>query len=412
MALEPQSVKADVELLSGDEISPESETLVDPDVELLEEGIDPETGLTEEAEEEITEEEPEVEVEDKKIEEVKDDKFNLSRPTVTDINKAFPDFFKKFPDIKNMMFREKEFTMLFPTVEIAKDAAEAAEALSDFRGDLFEGTGEKFTKALDEAGELDKFSTNFLTNLQKSNKDAYWNAVTPTLQNMVRAVWREGVKRNDDNLKLSAENVSIYLFDTAEVAQGKKSAIVEKQPEDPKIKAERADMQREKFNTFRIDVLQECNKGAASQLDLDKFKQLTPKMKTILAREIITEVDNTIAKDEAHMKFVNSLWKRTQQSGYTNEIKSRIISAYLERAKSLVPSIRRRLLTEALGNTPSEAKRKLEVSERAQSRREPGSGGRPANGGRVSVPSAKSVNWDKTTDMDFLNDNTTLKGRK
>jgi len=410
MALEPQSVKADVELLSGDEISPESETLVDPDVELLEEGIDDETGLTEELPEEVKE--LEEKLEEKVEEEPKEDKFPYDRPTVTDINKAFPEFFKKFPAFKDVMFREKEFTMLFPTVEIAKDAAEASEALSDFRGDLFEGTGEKFTKALDEAGELDKFSSNFLTNLQKSNKDAYWNAVTPTLQNMVRAVWREGVKRNDDNLKLSAENVSIYLFDTAEVAQGKKSAVVEKQPEDPKIKAERADMQREKFNTFRIDVLQECSKGAASQLDLDKFKQLTPKMKTILAREIITEVDNTIAKDEAHMKFVNSLWKRTQQSGYTNEIKSRIISAYLERAKSLVPSIRRRLLTEALGNTPSEAKRKLEVSERAQSRREPGSGGRPANGGRVSVPSAKSVNWDKTTDMDFLNDNTTLKGRK
>lgn len=395
------SFSADVELLGEDPIV--DEVIDEPEVE---EVIPPESD--DEPKQELQEND---EDEDKvKEPEKKRDYLPHERPTLTDIRKEFPDFFKKFPQMEHMLFREKEYTELFPTVSEAKDAAEASEALQDFRDDLFTGNGEKFVSALKDQGELTKFGKNFITNLQKTDQQAYWNAITPTFENVVRAFYREGQRRNDASLVASAENLSIYLFDTDEVAQGKKTFVKDEVKTDPQVARERTEWEREKSNTFTISVREDIFDGLKNEIRIEN-QSLTPKMKSLLTADIISEVDAVIKKDVGHMKYVQSLWNKAK-GDYSSEIKSKIISAYLERAKSLVPSIRRRLLSEALGSSVVETERKREISDRTQNRREPGSQGKPS-GNTVKNHSAKSVDWNSTTDMDFLSDNVTLKqGRK
>lgn len=396
---EETSLAQDVDLLQ-----PEVDEVLVPEVEVEEEIESDE--LPEEELNETDEEETEEEVKEVK----KRDYLPHERPTLTDIRKEFPDFFKKFPQMEHMLFREKEYTELFPTVSEAKDAAEASEALQDFRDDLFTGSGEKFVSALKDQGELAKFGKNFISNLQKTDQQAYWSAITPTFENVIRAFYREGQRRNDASLVASAENLSIFLFDTDEVAQGKKTFVKEEAKTDPQVARERSEWEREKSNTFTIAVREEIFNGLKGEIKISN-QSLTPKMKSLLIADIISEVDAVIKKDGAHMKYVQSLWNKAK-GDYSSEIKSKIISAYLERAKSLVPSIRRRLLSEALGSNVDETKRKLEVTERTQNRREPGSQGRPS-GTTVKTHAPKSINWDKTSDMDFLSDNVTLKqGRK
>ena len=312
--------------------------------------------------------------------------------------------------MEHMLFREKEYSTLFPTVADAKDAQEASLALDDFRNDLFTGNGEKFTMALKKAGELGKFSQNFLTNLQKTDKDGYWNAVTPTLENLVKGFFREGKRRNDPNLVASAENLSIYLFDTDEIAKGTKSTIKTQPQEDKRVTDRLADIDRQQNNNFRIGVLEGIATGINPVIGLDKMPNIKPSMQKLLSKQILDEIDAVISKDQTHMSFVNALWKRAN-GNYTNDIKSKIISAYLERAKSLVPSIRRRVLSDALGMSPEKSREKLEISRQTQSRREPGSQGRPS-GSNTRTHSAKSIDWNKTSDMDLLNGNIELKQRR
>ncbi len=401
----------DVKLLSdaGDPVTDKKADVIDDDVALLEEGADDDVIIEDEPE---SDDEPIEELEADEVEEKKPVKDLLphERPTLTDIKKEFPEFFKKFPSMEHMLFREKEYSQLFPTVAEAKDAAESAQALDDFRTDLFTGSGEKFTLALKEAGELEKFSQNFLTNLQKTDKDGYWNAITPTLENLVKGFMREGKRRNDQNLIASAENLSIYLFDTDEVAKGTKTMIPAKAAEDKRVTDKLADIDRQQSNNFRIDVL----KGISEEIDpiigLGKMQNIKPTMQKILNKQILDEVDDVISKDQSHMNYVNGLWKRAK-GNYTNEIKSKIISAYLERAKSLVPSIRRRVLADVLGMSAERSREVKEQNQRTQQRREPGSQGRPA-GSSARVHSAKSIDWNKTSDMDLLNGNVSLKGGK
>ena len=400
------SLSADVELLSGDPIDPK---IVDPG-----EKLDPEDKIVDSEDEEapIIEDDPESddepEVESEPVDEKKKEYLPHDRPPISAIKKEFPELFKKFPQLEHMYFREKEYTEIFPSISDAKEAVEASEALRSFRDDLFTGNGDKFTEALKQAGELDKFSRNFLTNLQKSDKDTYWNTITPTLQNLVTGFFREGKTRNDANLIASAENLSIYLFGTAEVAQGSKNVIKDEPKEDKRVTDKLADIERSQYNTFRISALEGIATGRLALVDL-KSSGLTKTMQELISDKILTEVDNLIQKDPTHMKYVNGLWEKAK-GNYTGEIKSKIISAYLERAKSLVPSIRRRLLSEALGTSPDESKRKLEQVRSVQNRREPGSQGKPS-GLSTRVHNAKSVDWSKTSDMDFLNGKVETKNR-
>jgi len=398
------SMADDVKLLAGDPVDDVKETPIDDDVALLDEGD--EVVEVPEDEEVLSDDEPEVEDEpaDKSV---KKDLLPHERPTLTDIKKEFPEFFKKFPSMEHMLFREKEYSQLFPTVAEAKDAQEASAALDDFRADLFTGNGEKFTAALKDAGELNKFSRNFLTNLQKTDKDEYWNAIQPTLENLVKGFLREGKTRNDQNLVASAENLSIYLFGTDEVAKGTKTMIPAASTEDKRVSDKLADIDRRDYNNFRINVLEGIAMGIDPIIGVKDLKNIKPTMQKILSKQVLDEIDEVMSKDEPHMRYVNSLWTKAK-GNYTNEFKSKIIAAYLERAKSLVPSIRRRVLADALGMTVERSREAKEQNQRTQQRREPGSQGRPA-GNSVRVHSAKSIDFNKTSDMDILNGNVTLK---
>lgn len=367
--------------------------------------IDVETDETPESDDE-----PEEELESTDEKPSKKEYLPHERPPISAIKKEFPELFKKFPQLEHMYFREKEYTEIFPTVADAKEANEAAEALTTFRDDLFTGDGSKFVSALKDADELGKFSKGFLTNLQKIDKDAYWDTIVPTLQNLVTGFFREGQSRNDANYIASAENLAIYLFGSAEFAQGKRSAITTEPKEDKRVEERLANIDRKEYNTFRINTLEGISNGLKPLIDLTK-SGLSKTMQELISDKIMKEVDDSIGKDSIHMKYVNSLWNKAK-GNYTEEQKSKIISAYLERAKSLVPSIRRRLLSEALGTSPEESKRKLEKVAEVKSRREPGSQGKPA-GSSVRAYNPKAIDYGKTSDMDILNGNVTLKtGRK
>ena len=69
-------------------------------------------------------------------------------------------------------------------------------------------------------------------------------------------------------------------------------------------------------------------------------KGMTDFVKDAITDKIIDKVGSTIAKDQFFQRQLASLWKKAQREGFNSEAKSRIISAYLARAKKIVPSVR------------------------------------------------------------------------
>lgn len=361
---------------------------------------------------------------DEEHEESLDDKVIAGRPTVTDINKKFPDFFKKFPEMKHMLFREQQYASLFPTVESAKEASFNSNQFDNMRNDLLIGDGKSFVTALKAENGLDNFSTGFLDNLATADKDLHWKVISPILQNAVRAAFNQGRRSGNANLENSAKWLTDYLFgngavgqidpDTMDILSGKKSVVAQKQePDEKESKAQKelndlkiakiGDFRSSVNNTVETSLLKDVNVG------LDKY-QLSRLEKKVLAREIVDKVAAKLNEDPIFVRTRDDLWKKAAKNGFKTTDQSSIITSVLARASSLIPSIRRTAVAEALKDSTSEISKRRSKIENINSRREIGSQGRPARETTSQVPSnPRNINWKKTSDMDLLSGRVTLR---
>ena len=117
-----------------------------------------------------------------------------------------------------------------------------------------------------------------------------------------------------------------------------------------------------------------------------------------LIDDIISKIDKKLNFDQGHKVVMGARWKRAKQTGYNNDEKSKLISTYLARAKSLIPSVRDEVRRAALGKTIKTAQAHGEkIRSTVSSHKE-------INGGRSSGSrSADTKDYRKMTDMEILN---------
>ena len=131
-------------------------------------------------------------------------------------------------------------------------------------------------------------------------------------------------------------------------------------------------------------------------------------IRTTIVDRIIEDLGTQLTSDKDHIRFMDSLWDKSKRNGRTEADKARIITAYLARAKSLIPSLRSKYVSEALGQKTRIASGKKEKTEEIASRTNSGTSGRGSNGANKNY-NPKSINYSKTSDADILNDNITYK---
>ena len=124
-------------------------------------------------------------------------------------------------------------------------------------------------------------------------------------------------------------------------------------------------------------------------------------MKDSILDKVMSETDSAMARDEQHIRNMNALWERAARMGQGKDFKNRLIQTYVNRARTLVGPIRRRLVAEAVAKVhkkPSGA-----PSTSATTRKAVPAG--KSSGGNSRPPSPKEVDWSKTSDLDYLNRN-------
>ena len=361
-------------------------------------------------------EEKEEKLEEKEPEEKKEDRPPFDRPTMQQMRDAFPDLFKKFPSLRDIYYREQEFSQIFSTVEEAKNASSGASSFDSVSNKIFNGDIEGLLSAVKQVDEtaFGKLAQNVLPAIYKMSPDLHWQATLPMLQNLVRGFWIEGQKRGNDNIKNSAEYLSDFIFGDIKVARGEKNLV----PEAPKQTEEQARFEQEKaryamtrLNDFSNSVKSSSGNQLRSFVDDDKVDPdgiFSNFIKETIVGKVLQEVDNQLVADKAHMKYMNSLWNKARENGFGDEWKSRIISAYLARAKSLVPATRAKFVSEAMGTSSRASGKRKEIEEKTRARREPGPGGRTSSE-RNGPVDAKNIDWSKTSDLDLLEDRVTFR---
>ena len=368
--------------------------------------------------------EPEEETEELEEKEEEAQPENLSthpfdRPSIKAIEEKFPGFFKQFPALRDMYFREAEYSKVFPTIDDAREASENNTAFNSIRESVFEGNGEKFFSAIKEVSDkdLERFSTKVLPTLFKVHPQSFWRAANPLVEDIARNMFEKGKKEGNESLQNAARYLSDYFFGKTEIAEGKDTSIV-KVEEDSGVKQEREKFDNERATAFRSTVENDLRselvraiegkdpKTGKSRLDPDSV--FSKFIRTTIVDRIIEDLGSQLTSDKDHIRFMDSLWDKAKKNGRTDADKARLLTAYLSRAKSLIPSLRSKYVSEARGGNEKIASKNKEKTEEINSRVSSGTQGKGSNGSNKNYH-PKSINYSKTSDADILNDNITYK---
>lgn len=373
-----------------------------------EEETSEETPEEEESEEDDEDDEEVDEDKDKddKEEETDEDLSLLSRPSIKEIKAKYPNLFKDFPDLRHMYFREQQYNQLFPTIDDAKVAAQRNEILGGFEDAIFErGNSAELLNALAENNKLEPFLDNFLPTLLKGSPEDYIRITTPVLKQVLRSMKKEAESAGNKNLTNSIWHISNHLFDS----DGEIPADAKK--ETPKVDPEKLALQERLDNIARSteqDFARATLLRGKDKLEEIIAKNIDPKgvltdfTKKAVIKETYETVMNKLKEDPKHRQLMGQLWKAAKKGNFTGEHRASLVNAFLARARTLVPEIRAKLRSEALGKKSV----KTETTATKKKTHVPAGG----SGGKVSGKvDTRKIDWRNTSDKDIFSDRVTLR---
>jgi hypothetical protein len=302
------------------------------------------------------EDEEDKDKEDEEEDEELDEELKLTS-TVTDIKKEFPEFFKKFPDIRAALFRDQRYLETVGSVEDAEKIAKKADILDSIENDVLrQGNVIPFLDTLKKEGDeaFPKVMGQILPYLQKTDKDLYLDVVAVPIKQLLRAAFREGGGKKSD-LGRAALYIHHYFFngntDVEAELKNERTPKEEKSDTEKRLEQRLTEIEEREYKGFKTGVddsyISRMTKEIRSTLDKDE--RLDDYKKSKLVEDILTDLRDQMYSDERYLKSVNALWEQAKKSAWSNDFKSRIVSTALARAKSLLPESRKKLVAKALG---------------------------------------------------------------
>lgn len=316
------------------------------------------------------------------------------------VKKASPDLFKKIPGLREALENEKEYREIFTTIEGAKSAATSANMLEAMYQDIASGDVEKtgkFLKAIKSTNEeaFEDFSHTILDSIGKINPQLYGEVMLKPMKKALMSMYADALKSGNKNLAAVAIHAHNYWFETQDIKaplEDRKKATKTKEQE--AWEREKQEFESTKLNDFRSGITEVVNHSMKLSItkELDGIK-LDDYQKRNVIRDIFTEVDKTLGDDKRYLNGIQSLFDQAKSSKFSPDWKSRIVKAYLQRARQALPAIRNKVLREA--------GIKVNSSQKSESRRlvPAGLGG---NKSEEKIDFSR-VDRSRTTDMDILN---------
>jgi len=387
-------------------VETDNEILSD-DVEVPEESEIPEKSEDTELSDEEKEEKEKLEKEAKEKEEKEDKPFPYERPSIADIKAKYPEFFKDFPTFRDSIFREVEYTKMFPTIEDAKEAVDDVLAFNGLRDSVLAGKSEDIIDAIEQTDKKAalQFATGFLPALYKKNQEFYAAAVTPLFEKLARTLYNN----SDENTRNAALVLAHFMWgkDGDGVVKGEKTFIKgnEESAEEKRLREDRSKFESEQYEGFRGAVLSDLSsqRRALITRGLDPQKTMTDSQKEMLIERIEKLVDQTLVSDASHMSVMNARWLRSKREGFNNTSKEKIVSAYLSRAKQVIPSIRDKERDAFFGTKKKASEKKIEEIDNRSSKKEVVSG-RVAGSQKEVLKPSKEL-YRKMSDLEILSTN-------
>jgi hypothetical protein len=375
---------------------------------------------TPEGEEEEPEEADELKELEEEIEPPSEEQLELVTPVRRkEILKKYPALFKDFPYLEKAYYREQQFTELLPTIDDAKTAVEKSQVLDRFESDLMSGSTETVLKAVRETNPngFYKIVDDYLPTLAKVDEKAYYhvigNITKHTIVSMVQEARRLGVQNDAEGkpqpgvaLQNAALLLNQFVFGTTEFKPPSQLANNDDPRENTREKqlAEKEQtFVRTQFENTRNDLNTRVNNTLKNTIDanIDPKKSMTDYVRKNAARDCMDNLEKVINQDSRFKALLDKLWEKAFAEGFSKESADRIRSAYVSKAKTVLPALLKKARNEALRGT---GHRVREDNDSSDTKRGPVPAGRPRSQERPTgkIKEAKDIPRGMST-LDFLN---------
>lgn len=290
------------------------------------------------------------------LEEVDEEKLELTTPVRRrEILKKYPQLFKDFPYLEKAYYREQQFTEIVPTIDDAKAAVEAKATLEGYVDDMVvKGNVNNVLKLIKDtspetfAGVVD----NYMDHLANVDREAYGHVLGNITKNIILGMVEEAQETNNEDLKVAALLLNKYAFGTSKFVAPKKLAKVESADKD---KTDSLSKREQEFAQHQIEVamnevdtkINNSIKGAIES-NIDPNGVMTDYIKRNAIKDAQEKMTELISKDTRLKKIVDKLWEKAAAANFSDSSKAEIRKAFLSKAKSLLAPVLKSARNEAL----------------------------------------------------------------
>lgn len=401
-----------INFLGDDESIPLEETNDEPESDKTDKKSDKETKDTkgkkkttdsdsdddeESSEDESDDELKELEEELNEDEDVDEEKLELVTPVRrAQILKKYPQLFKDFPYLEKAYYRDRQFTELLPTIEDAQAAVEKAKTLDSFENDLLAGNTENMLAAAKQADQeaFHKIVDNYLPTLHKVDPNAYTHVIGNVVKQTIIAMVQESRASNNAELQTAAQLLNQFVFGRSTFEQPTSLAKPQaKNTEAEKLQERQRNFEKQQFQRTSSELYTKVNNSLKNTIEqnIDPTGRMTDYVKKTASRDAFESLEKLINNDRQFRVLVDKLWERAQKSDYSEEAIGKVRSAFIAKARTLLPSVIKKARLEALrgiGKRTNETKDKPENDRRRSTDKTETP--RSNSGGKSKVPAGMS----------------------
>lgn len=343
-------VEDTIELLGEDEQKEAPLDITPREAKKDEEGEDKEAGTEEEGDElkEIEEE----------LEGPKEEDLELMTPVRRkEILAKYPTLFKDFPYLEKAYYREQQFTELLPTIQDARVAVEKARAMDMMEGSVMSGDISGVLQAAKQ-GDSEAFLKivdNYLPALKRADSQAYYHVLGNVIKDTIITMVREGRNLGEQGapLQAAANVLNQFVFGSqtfSPPAPLSSQSKPEEQQREQQYRQQEQQRTYQQFESVREDLQTRADNVLRSTIDqhIDPRSTMTDYVKKHATSEAFESLENLINKDTRFRGLLDRLWEKAFEKGFDKESTERIKSAYLSKAKTLLPTVIKKARNDAL----------------------------------------------------------------
>lgn len=270
----------------------------------------------------------------------------------------YPNLFKDFPYIEKAYYGHQQLTEIFPTIPDAKVAAEKAQILDRTEKQVMQNgdISAVLLAAREEDQEAFKrIADNYLPTLRRVDEQAYFHVLGGVIKDTIVTMVREGRALGEQGAPLqAAANVLNQFIFGSQRFQPHQPLARQVNPDD--ARREQSYQQQEqnriysRFESTRDELQTKADNVLKSTIDghLDPNKTMTDFVRTHAAQEAFNNLEILISKDTRFHAILDKLWAAAMRADFSKESTDKIKSAYLSKARTLLPSVIKKARNDAL----------------------------------------------------------------